>query len=136
MDQRIDKTSQDLMSSSIHLPSVFVVVPTYNEADNLPRLVTDLFALSVPDINIVVVDDHSPDGTGVVAEGLKQRYGSRVHTISRHKKIGLGSAYLQGFRYALDQGADFIIQLYPAIPLAGEVLPGNCGISLCRGRTY
>lgn len=91
--------------------SVFVVVPTYNEVENIPALTQALFHLPLPDLNLVIVDDNSPDGTGEVAEQLKPRYPGRVHVIHRPGKNGLGTAYLEGFRYALAAGADFIVQM-------------------------
>jgi len=91
-------------------PSVAVVVPTYNEADNLPRLVAELFALPIEDLRVVVVDDNSPDGTGRLLEELREQY-PRLSAIHRAGKLGLGSAYRQGFRYALERGADFVVQM-------------------------
>jgi len=88
-----------------------VVIPTYNEADNLPAIVGELLALDVPNLEILIVDDNSPDGTGEVAEELRSRYPGRIHVIHRPGKLGLGTAYVQGFRYALDHGADYIIQM-------------------------
>ena len=92
-------------------PSVFVVIPTYNEATNLPAMVTALFSLSIDNLNIVVVDDNSPDHTGDVAERLRQSYPRHLHVRHRPGKNGLGPAYREGFRYALEQGADVIIQM-------------------------
>jgi len=88
-----------------------VVIPTYNEADNLPGLVGELFALEVPDLQILIVDDNSPDGTGELAEELAQRFPGRIHVIHRPCKMGLGTAYITGFRYALGRGANYIIQM-------------------------
>ncbi len=90
---------------------VLVVVPTYNEADNLPTLAGELLALDVPGLEILVVDDNSPDGTGQIADDLARRYPGRVHVMHRTGKLGLGTAYIAGFRYALDHGADYIIQM-------------------------
>jgi dolichol-phosphate mannosyltransferase len=90
---------------------VMVVVPTYNEADNLPILVEKLLALDVPGLEILVVDDNSPDGTGQVADDLSGRLAGQVHVLHREGKLGLGTAYVTGFGYALQQGADFIVQM-------------------------
>jgi len=92
-------------------PAAFVVIPTYNEATNLPAMVTALFALAIDNLYIVVVDDNSPDHTGQVADRLQQTYPRHLHVIHRAGKEGLGSAYRAGFRFALDQGAEFIIQM-------------------------
>ncbi len=79
---------------------LLVVVPTYNEAENLPRLVSALFALPL-DVGVLVVDDNSPDGTGEIAESLKTRFPGRVEVLHRTEKNGLGPAYLAGFQKAL-----------------------------------
>jgi dolichol-phosphate mannosyltransferase len=87
------------------------VVPTYNEASNLSALVGELLALGVPDLGILVVDDNSPDGTGDIADELAKQHPGRVDVIHRSGKLGLGTAYIAGFGYAIDQGADRIIQM-------------------------
>ncbi len=92
-------------------PSIFVVIPTYNESSNLPNIAGELFALPLPNLSIVVVDDNSPDGTGQVAEDLKHSYPGHMHVVHRPGKQGLGPAYLQGFHYALEHGADYVIQM-------------------------
>jgi dolichol-phosphate mannosyltransferase len=86
-----------------------VVVPTYNERENLPRLVERLFALSEP-VEILVVDDGSPDGTGHwVADTAAGN--SRLHLLSRTAKNGLGRAYVAGFQWALEHEYDFVVQM-------------------------
>lgn len=90
---------------------VMIVIPTYNEAENLPRLVTELFALDIPTLEILVVDDNSPDGTGQIADELASQHPDRFHVLHRAGKLGLGTAYLTGFRYALQHGAEYIIQM-------------------------
>lgn len=81
-----------------------VVVPTYNEADNLADLLGQLLALPVS-LGVIVVDDNSPDGTGALADAWAARYPERVMVIHRAQKLGLGTAYLAGFRRALSEGA-------------------------------
>lgn len=88
-----------------------VVVPTYNEADNLTALVEALWSLDVPELELLVVDDDSPDGTGRLADQLAQAYPGRIHVLHRYGQRGLGTAYVQGFRRALMLGADAIIQM-------------------------
>ncbi|MCL7454113.1 MAG: polyprenol monophosphomannose synthase [Anaerolineae bacterium] len=90
---------------------LMVVMPTYNEAENLPTMVGELLALDLPGLEILVVDDNSPDGTGQVADDLADRYPEQVHVLHRSGKLGLGTAYLTGFRYALDHGSDLIVQM-------------------------
>jgi dolichol-phosphate mannosyltransferase len=93
------------------MKKVYAVIPTYNEADNLPRLMAELFALDIPNLKILIVDDDSPDGTGEVAETMRELFQPDVQVIHRHGKKGLGSAYLEGFRAALERGAEFVIQM-------------------------
>ncbi len=91
--------------------TTIVVIPTYNEADNLPAISDALWALPLPDLSILVVDDNSPDGTGQIAEELKAAHPGKLEVIHRSGKLGLGSAYLEGFQRALDMGADLIAQM-------------------------
>ncbi len=93
------------------VPKTTVVIPTYNEADNLPAIVGELWSLGIDGLEILVVDDNSADGTGQIADELARQYPDRFHVIHRPGKQGLGTAYLTGFRYALDHGADFIVQM-------------------------
>ncbi len=90
---------------------VMVVIPTYNEADNLPAMVGELLALAVPGLEILIVDDNSPDGTGQMADELVARYPQEIHVLHRSGRLGLGTAYIAGFGYALEQGADFVVQM-------------------------
>ncbi len=101
-----------------------VVIPTYNEAENLPALVAELWALPIPEVKIVVVDDASPDGTGEVAEDLVSRRPGQVTVIHREGKLGLGSAYIRGFRGALAQGAQAIGQMDADFSHSPSYLPG------------
>jgi dolichol-phosphate mannosyltransferase len=88
-----------------------VVMPTYNEADNLVQIVAELMTLDLDDLHILVVDDNSPDGTGLMADELAAQYSDSVHVIHRQAKMGLGTAYVTGFRYAINSGADCVIQM-------------------------
>lgn len=87
---------------------IIQVIPTYNEAQNLPILVSALFSQPLPGLNVLIVDDNSPDGTGRVADELSHQYPHKVSVLHRQGKEGLGKAYIQGFRYALDHDADVI----------------------------
>lgn len=89
---------------------ITVVIPTYNEAENLPRLASALFVLPL-DLRLLIVDDASPDGTGRLAEELSEQYGGRLSVIHRPGKLGLRSAYLQGFECALNEGAQAVAQM-------------------------
>jgi dolichol-phosphate mannosyltransferase len=86
-----------------------VIIPTYNERDNILAIVKRILALP-QGLEVLVVDDNSPDGTGVLVEDLQQGE-SRVHLIRRSGKMGLGSAYVEGFRYALENGAEYIFEM-------------------------
>lgn len=92
--------------------TTIVVIPTYNEADNLPAIAAELLQLPVPDLQLLIVDDASPDGTGQIADELaRERYPGRLHIIHRQGKLGLGTAYVTGFTRALELGADYVIQM-------------------------
>ena len=86
-----------------------VVVPTYNERDNIERLVREILAQD-DGIDVLIVDDNSPDGTGEIADKMVAGT-SRVHVIHRAGKLGLGSAYREGFKYALGKGAEYIVEM-------------------------
>src|SRR6266704_1833738 len=86
-----------------------VVVPTYNERENLLPLVQRLLALPVQ-VEVLVVDDNSPDGTGKLADELTAKH-AVVHVLHRNEKNGLGRAYLAGFAWALEQGHEFVFEL-------------------------
>ena len=86
-----------------------VVIPTYNEAENLPLIVPQVLEQD-PSLEVLVVDDNSPDGTGKIADDLAES-SPRVHALHRPLKQGLGPAYRDGFRRALDLGADAVIQM-------------------------
>jgi dolichol-phosphate mannosyltransferase len=90
---------------------IFVVIPTYNEATNLPELVAALWELAIPGLSILVVDDNSPDGTGQVADELARQRPSSLHVLHQSSKTGLGRAYVAGFKWALAAAADLIIQM-------------------------
>ena len=91
-------------------PSVVVVVPTYNERPNIEALILGVLELG-PRFGVVVVDDSSPDGTGVLADALAAAHPGRVEVIHRAAKGGLGPAYIAGFRRALELAPDLIAQM-------------------------
>lgn len=88
-----------------------VVMPTYNEAENLVQMVAELMTLKLDGLETLIIDDNSPDGTGQIADDLAAQYANRVHVVHRQGKMGLGTAYITGFRYALDAGVDYVIQM-------------------------
>lgn len=87
---------------------ITVIVPTYNEAENLPNLFSALFSLPLPGLKILVMDDNSPDGTGQIADNLAIQYPGRVLVEHRAEKMGLRAAYLDGFKIAIADGAQAI----------------------------
>jgi dolichol-phosphate mannosyltransferase len=89
---------------------VSVIVPTYNEKENIESLTTQLLALSTK-VHIIVVDDNSPDGTGEIADQLAAENDGRVSVIHRPCKLGLGTAYVAGFKEALAKGADLVCSM-------------------------
>lgn len=89
---------------------ITIVIPTYNEAENLPKLVSALFSLPL-DLRLLVVDDNSPDRTGEIAEQLSQEHHGRVEVLHRPGKMGLRSAYLNGFQKIFDGDAQAIVQM-------------------------
>ncbi|MEV4439312.1 polyprenol monophosphomannose synthase [Streptomyces sp. NPDC049577] len=114
-----------------------VVMPTYNEADNLPTMAETLMALPLEGLRLLVVDDGSPDGTGTIAEQLADKYNepgrARMGVLHRTAKNGLGRAYAAGMARALDEGAAYVLQMdadgsHPADKIA-EML----GVALATG---
>lgn len=89
---------------------ITAVIPTYNEAENLPRLADALLALPL-DLSLLIVDDHSPDGTGAIADRLAQQHPARIRVLHRPGKLGLRSAYLNGFQKVLESDAEAIVQM-------------------------
>ncbi len=128
------------------MTNLTIVLPTYNEAPNLERMVESLLALPIEHaVRIVVVDDNSPDGTGGIADELASRHPGAVSVLHRSKKEGLGAAYLAGFRKALDDGADLVLQMdcdfshrpedVPALLAAAENADLVIGSRFCTGGT-
>jgi dolichol-phosphate mannosyltransferase len=87
-----------------------IVIPTYNEIENLQPLMEAIFATIPSSTEVLVVDDGSPDGTGALADTLA-RENKRLHVLHRAKKLGLGTAYVNGFRWGLDQGFEALISM-------------------------
>jgi dolichol-phosphate mannosyltransferase len=109
------------------MPKVTVVIPTFNEAKNLPALTGELFKLGINDLAILVVDDASPDGTGEIADELAERYRNRFFVLHRKGKLGLGTAYIDGYKWALRNGAEIIIQMDADFSHSPEYLPEMLG---------
>ena len=87
-----------------------VIIPTYNEKENIQLLLQAIFSLPAA-FEVLIVDDNSPDGTADLVRGLQTSYPDRVHLLERPGKLGLGTAYIAGFRYALRQGYEYIFEM-------------------------
>lgn len=92
------------------MSSPWIVIPTYNERENIKRLIPELFSLSIPNLQVLIVDDNSPDGTSTKVHELQKEYPT-LHLETGKEKQGLGRAYREGFLYALQNGADKIVQM-------------------------
>ena len=92
-----------------HSDSV-VIIPMYNESENAAAIIDAVIALVHP-FDVLVVDDNSPDGTAAIVKQKMEQYPGRVHIIERAGKLGLGTAYIEGFRYALANGYDYIFEM-------------------------
>lgn len=90
---------------------ITVIIPTYNEAENLPSLFSALFSLPLSELSVLVVDDNSPDGTGQIADEMVKTYPGRVSVLHRKAKSGLRTAYLEGFTKAIAAGAEAVAQM-------------------------
>ena len=87
-----------------------IIIPTYNEKENVTKMIDRLMAMP-EDFDLLIVDDGSPDGTANLVREAQARYGERVAMIERSGKLGLGTAYIAGFKYALDKGYDRIFEM-------------------------
>ncbi len=104
---------------------VLVIVPTYNERDNLPILIDAVFAV-LDKAHVLVVDDASPDGTGDIVDEMVAR-DSRVHVLHRQAKLGLGTAYIEGFKLAIDRGYDIVVEMDADMSHDPRYLPALIG---------
>lgn len=111
--------------------AVTVVLPTYQEADNIALITGALLRLPLPNLRVLVADDNSPDGTGQIAEELAGRHGrDRVTVVHRPGKEGLGRAYVDGMTRAMEAGAEFVVQMDADLSHGPEYLPGMLGTLL------
>ncbi|AEW96599.1 dolichyl-phosphate beta-D-mannosyltransferase [Streptantibioticus cattleyicolor NRRL 8057 = DSM 46488] len=117
-----------------------VVMPTYNEAENLPRMAEALIGLGLPGLRLLVVDDNSPDGTGEVAESLARHYNDETHTrvsvLHRTAKDGLGRAYVAGMDQAVADGAAYVLQMDADGSHPVEYVPQMLGTALATGAGF
>src|SRR5206468_4357880 len=110
-----------------YMNNTLVVVPTYNERENLPPLTQRLLNLPVA-VDLLVVDDNSPDGTGKVADELTEKHSS-VHVLHRTEKSGLGRAYIAGFKWALEHGYEFVFEMDGDLSHNPDDIPAFLGVA-------
>ncbi|HPM30352.1 MAG TPA: glycosyltransferase, partial [Chryseolinea sp.] len=95
------------------MSNAIVIIPTYKERENIRAIIDTAFALP-KDFHILIVDDNSPDGTGEIVEELQHHYNlteTKLHLLKRTGKLGLGTAYITGFKYALEKGYEYILEM-------------------------
>ena len=87
-----------------------VIIPTYNEKENIEAIIRKVFSLD-GDFNVLIVDDGSPDGTATIVKQLQQEFADRLNLIERKGKLGLGTAYITGFEWCIENGADYVFEM-------------------------
>lgn len=92
------------------MKKALIIIPTYNESDNVKKIISRIIALNIPDLAILIVDDNSPDETGKIVAKISEK-DSRVQLIQREAKLGLGTAYVEGFKYAIENRFDYIFEM-------------------------
>lgn len=102
---------------------VTVILLTYNEVENLPQMVGRLFSLGIEGLHLLIVDDNSPDGTGQVADELAAQHPGRIQVVHRPSKLGVGTGYVLAFRQALEDGAQYVIQMDADFSHSPEAVP-------------
>ncbi len=115
-----------------------VIIPTYNEKENISNIINAVLGQAGHQFDILVIDDNSPDGTAAIVEGMIQERPDRIHIIKRAGKLGLGTAYITGFKWALQQGYDFVIEMdadfshrpEDLIPLQAACATGGADLSI------
>lgn len=115
-----------------------VIIPTYNEKENISNIINAVLGQAGHQFDILVIDDNSPDGTAAIVEGMIQERPDRIHIIKRAGKLGLGTAYITGFKWALQHGYDFVIEMdadfshrpQDLIPLQAACATGGADLSI------
>lgn len=87
-----------------------VIIPTYNEKENIENIINAVFTLPVM-FDVLIIDDNSPDGTAAIVERMQKQWDGRLHLLKRSGKLGLGTAYIMGFKWCLNAGYEFIIEM-------------------------
>ena len=128
------------MKSARTKPKISIVIPTYNERKNIPILIKKILNLDL-NTKIIVVDDNSPDSTGEVANKLAKKYKNKIFVIHRKGKLGLGTAYIAGFKCAIKDGADLIFSMDGDLSHNPKYIPSflkkiNQGYDIVLGSRY
>jgi dolichol-phosphate mannosyltransferase len=98
------------VSKNIFVSNSLVIIPTYNEKENAEKMVRKIFSLP-HDFHLLIIDDGSPDGTGAIVKGLQKEFEGRLHVLERAGKLGLGTAYITGFKWAIEKKYDYIFEM-------------------------
>lgn len=127
------------LDAEIPYGETLVIVPTYDEAQNIERMIQAIIALS-PELSILIVDDGSPDGTGALVESMQSAQ-DNLFLIRRSGKLGLGSAYKTGFQWALDRGFHYVVQMdcdfsHDPQDIRGLLQSAVCGADLVIGSRF
>ena len=117
-----------------------VIIPTYNEIENIDRMIQTVMSLDKK-IDLLVVDDGSPDGTGAAVKRHIEQYPDRLHILERTEKNGLGTAYIAGFHWALSKGYEYICEMdcdfsHPVDQLPRLIEKCENGADVCVGSRY
>jgi len=121
----LSATMSGKRSNAMSDPRVLVIIPTYNERDNLPILIDAVFSV-MDKVHVLVIDDASPDGTGQVADAMARR-DPRVCVLHRAAKLGLGTAYVEGFKLALERGFEVVVEMDADMSHDPRYLPALIG---------
>lgn len=87
-----------------------IIIPTYNEAENIGTIISRIISLNIPNVFVLVIDDNSPDGTGDIVEKISKK-DQRIRLIRREGKLGLGTAYIEGFKVAIQENFDYVFEM-------------------------
>jgi dolichol-phosphate mannosyltransferase len=99
-----------LILNKVFVANSIVIIPTYNEKENIEKIIRKVFSLT-KEFEILIIDDHSPDGTALIVKGLQNEYINRLHLLERAGKLGLGTAYITGFKWAIDHHYEYVFEM-------------------------